>query len=255
MKKKVMSCILILAMVLSLLPVTAFADGDECSICGQTEGHAANCRFSCPTEGCTVTYDGKTFSHSSTPSCVYWDSSLYCTECGYLTYNAEEDDYFHTEGCSIGYPSEDPVTGEGADPVPIADEYTADGVTYFGVDSDHFADSTKLFIQDMLSAKNNVLDGQSTAALWQYLAYCIQDDNGRGTSTGKFKTQFDNVIPRGLAYNTGSTGTYSANIKNGDNNYNVRSSGLTYANSMSAGGRGHGKSDVQLVSEFRRRQK
>lgn len=51
MKKKVMSCILILAMVLSLLPVTAFADGDECSICGQTEGHAANCRFSCPTRG------------------------------------------------------------------------------------------------------------------------------------------------------------------------------------------------------------
>ncbi|MGM9524733.1 MAG: hypothetical protein ACI3U1_00530, partial [Peptococcaceae bacterium] len=95
MKKKVMSCILILAMVLSLLPVTAFADGDKCFICGQAEGHAENCRFSCPTEGCTVTYDGKTFSHSSTPSCVYWDSSLYCEECGYLTYNEEEDDYFH----------------------------------------------------------------------------------------------------------------------------------------------------------------
>ena len=37
---------------------------------------------------------------------------------------------------------------------PIDQEYLVNGVTYFGVDSDHFADSTKLFIQDMLSARN-----------------------------------------------------------------------------------------------------
>ena len=108
----------------------------------------------------------------------------------------------------------------------------------------HFDKSSKLFIQDMLSSKNDVLDEKSTAALWQYLAFCIQDDNGRGTSTGKFKNQFDNVIPNGLAYNTGSTGIYSANKSSGDNKYNVYSSGLV-----------HGNSDVLLVSEFRRRQK
>lgn len=127
-----------------------------------------------------------------------------------------------------------PATAFAADPSPIADRYDVDGVTYFSVDSDHFDDSTALFIQDMLSAKNAVLGGKSTAALWQYLAFCLQDDYGRGTGDSKFKTQFDNVIPNGLAYNTGSTGTYSANRSNGDNSYNVRSSGLVYANSMSA---------------------
>ena len=77
-------------------------------------------------------------------------------------------------------------------------------------------------------------DNKSTAALWQYLAYCIQDDHGRGTGTGKFKRQFDDVLKEGLAYATGSTGTYAVNHHSGDNNYNVRSSGLIYANSVAA---------------------
>ena len=234
MKKRLFSIILVLVMVLGLLPTTAFAV-DPCFICGREDGtHEATCRFSCPTTGCTVSYDGSTYTHSD-PDCLYSaDSRLYCTQCGYLTYNEEEDDYFHADGCSIGYPNEAEEIGKDNPPATIKDQYIVDGVTYFGANSEHFDDSTRLFIQDMLSAKNEVLDGKSTAALWQYLAYCIQDVQGRGTSTGKFKTQFDNVIPYGLAYNTGSTGTYSANRSNGDNRYNVRSSGLVYANSMSA---------------------
>ena len=233
MKKRVMSVMLVLVMVLGLLPTTAFA-ADPCSICGNTDGtHKETCRFSCLTEGCTVTYNGSTYTHSES-ACPYSDSALYCTECGYLEYRKDEDDYFHADNCSIGNPSQDEKNEDDKAPASIAQEYTADGVTYFGVNSKNFDKSTKLFIQDMLSAKNDVLGEKSTAALWQYLAYCIQDDKGSGTSTGKFKTQFDNVIPNGLAYNTGSTGTYSANIKSGDNKYNVRSSGLVYANSMSA---------------------
>ena len=232
MKKRIISSLLVLVMVLSLLPATAFA-ADACPICGKDDGtHTATCRYSCP-NGCTVSYNGITYTHSNT-NCPYNDSDLYCPECGYLTYNSAEDDYFHAEGCSIGYPEQAEETGKDNPPDPIAQQYTVDGVTYFGVDSKYFDNSTRLFIQDMLSAKNKELDGKSTAALWQYLACCIQDVQGRGTSTGKFKTQFDNVIPYGLAYNTGSTGTYSANKSNGDNSYNVRSSGLVYANSMSA---------------------
>ena len=233
MKKRIFSIILVLIMVLGLLPTTAFA-ADSCFICGRDDGtHEATCRFSCPTEGCDVSYNGSTFTHSDS-TCPYSDSRLYCEECGYLTYNEEEDDYFHKDGCTIGYPNEKEETGEDNPPAPIAQQYTVDGVTYFGANSEHFDDSTRLFIQDMLSAKNDVLDGKSTAALWQYLAYCIQDVQGRGTNTGKFKTQFDDVIHNGLAYYTGSTGSYSANKSSGDNKYNVRSSGLVYANSMSA---------------------
>lgn len=44
---------------------------------------------------------------------------------------------------------------------------------------------------------------QSTDSLWQYLAYAIQDRNGQGTSDGKFKTQFDDVLKKSLAANTG----------------------------------------------------
>ncbi|MGN8896470.1 S-layer homology domain-containing protein [Flavonifractor sp. HCP28S3_F3] len=233
MKKRIFSSLLALVMVLSLLPATALAVDARCTICGKDDGtHTATCRFNCP-NSCDVSYNGTAYTHSNT-NCPYNDSDLYCTECGYLTYNAEEDDYFHADGCTIGYPDEKEETGEDNPPAPIAQRYIVDGVTYFGADSKYFDNSTRLFIQDMLSAKNDVLDGKSTAALWQYLAYCIQDVQGRGTNTGKFKTQFDNVIPYGLAYNTGSTGTYSANRSNGDNSYNVRSSGLVYANSMSA---------------------
>ena len=210
-----------------------------CVSCGgEADSHKATCLFACPTEGCAVTYDGTAYTHNDT-KCPYSNPDLYCEECGYLKYEKAEDeeegDYYHDENCSIGSENQDgDKTEEDKAPEPIDREYEIDGVTYFGVDSDHFADSTKLFIQDMLSAKNEKLSGKSTAALWQYLAYCIQDDHGRGTNTGKFKRQFDDVLKNGLAYNTGSTGTYSANKSSGDNRYNVRSSGLIYANSMAA---------------------
>lgn len=214
-------------------PAAVAAEG--CPICGETDGtHTAICRYSCP-NGCTVTYNGAAYTHSD-PDCVYNDSELYCPECGYLTYRADEEDYVHADTCKTGNPDQSEETGTDAPPRPAADRYDIDGVTYFGVQSKHFEDSTSLFIQDMLTAKNGVLGDKSTAALWQYLAFCIQDIQGRGTSTGKFKNQFDNVIPNGLAYNTNSTGTYSANKHNGDNNYNVRSSGLVHANSMSEAG-------------------
>lgn len=206
-----------------------------CISCGKTEGnHKEICRFTCPTTGCTVTYDGTDYTHNAS-SCLYKDPEVYCTECGYMTYSQEDDDYYHADDCSIGKENQDkPSIGGDDAPGPIDQEYLVNGVTYFGVDSDHFADSTKLFIQDMLSARNKKLDNKSTAALWQYLAYCIQDDHGRGTGTGKFKRQFDDVLKEGLAYATGSTGTYAVNHHSGDNNYNVRSSGLIYANSVAA---------------------
>ena len=206
-----------------------------CVDCGGTSlAHTDTCHFNCPTDDCIVTYDGTTYSHSKA-SCPYSDKDLYCSECGYLEYRAEDDDFFHDENCSLG--NKDQVkddTENVTTPGAVDSEYNVNGVTYFGVDSNNFDNSTKLFIQDMLSAKNKKLGGKSTAALWQYLSYCIQDDKGRGTSTGKFKKQFDNVIPNGLAYNTNSTGAYSANKKSGDNKYNVRSSGLVYAKSMAA---------------------
>lgn len=210
-----------------------------CVSCGgEADSHKATCLFACPTVSCTVTYDGTAYTHSA-ENCPYTNSDLYCEECGYLKYEKAEDeeegDYYHDDSCSIGSENQDgDKTEDDKAPAPIDREYEINGVTYFGVDSDHFATSTSLFIQDMLSAKNEKLSGKSTAALWQYLAYCIQDDHGRGTSTGKFKRQFDDVLKNGLAYTTNSTGSYSANKKSGDNKYNVRSSGLIYANSMAA---------------------
>ena len=129
-----------------------------CISCGETEGnHKDICRFTCPTTGCTVTYDGTDYTHSAS-SCLYKDPDVYCTECGYMTYNAEDDDYYHDENCSIGNENQDNSGSEPDNaPGPIEQEYLVNGVTYFGVDSDYFADSTKLFIQDMLSAKTKSL--------------------------------------------------------------------------------------------------
>lgn len=237
--RRCLSVLLALVLCLSLLPVAAFAaDGTPCEICGNADGtHKDNCRFVCPTEECTVIKTtnaaGTTWTHS-VEDCPYADPGLYCTECGYLVYRTDEDDYFHKDGCSIGYPTENPDIGEDNPPAAIATKYDEDGVTYFGVNSDHFDDSTKLFIQDMLSAKSDELGGKSTAALWQYLSFALQKHKGRGTNTGKFRGQFNDVIGRSLAYTTGSTGTYSANLGSGDNNYNTKSSGLVYANSMAA---------------------
>ena len=87
--------------------------------------------------------------------------------------------------------AEDSDTGDSADP---ASELKYNGVTYFDGQSQHFEDSTRLFTQDLLSAKNSNLDDESTASLWQYLGYTIQKANGAGTSDSKFKTQFGQVL-------------------------------------------------------------
>ncbi|MDD4715958.1 MAG: hypothetical protein PHT34_05390, partial [Oscillospiraceae bacterium] len=245
MKKALFSGLLVLSMVLSLMPITALAaEGDICLGCGAVEdehgdtAHKANCRFTCPIAGCTVTYGSSGYQHSD-KQCPYSDSALYCPECGYLTYVAEEDDYYHAAGCSIGYPDDGGASGIGDD-VPLPSDFDLKGdddVIYFGVDSDHFDDSTKMFEQDMLISQNSdYLSGKSTASLWQYLAYAIQDQYGMGTGAGKFKTQFDNVISKGLAYNTNSAASYSGNHTNGDNTYKTAASGIIYDKSMSDAG-------------------
>lgn len=131
-------------------------------------------------------------------------------------------------------------------------EMVVDGVTYFNANSEHFEDSNRLFFQDLLSNQNaNLQDEasedqtkkedeetpvpQSTASLWQYLAYAIQDRNGQGTSDGKFKTQFDDVLKKSLAANTGKvTGDSTSS---GDNDYDVHWTGLQYAGSIASAAR------------------
>lgn len=78
-----------------------------CISCGKTEGnHKEICRFTCPTTGCTVTYDGTDYTHNAS-SCLYKDPEVYCTECGYMTYSQEDDDYYHADDCSIGKENQD----------------------------------------------------------------------------------------------------------------------------------------------------
>lgn len=60
-----------------------------------------------------------------------------------------------------------PFAAFAEDNEPIPDVLVEDGVTYFDAGSEHFEDSTRLFIQDLLSAKNSNIDDTSTAALWQ----------------------------------------------------------------------------------------
>ncbi len=234
-KQQACSGLLAVCMILTLAPAALAADASACISCGHTDGtHAETCRFACPTEGCTVTYGSSGWSHSS-KGCPYAAEGMYCAECGYLAYREEDDDYFHADDCTIGHPEQgNPEIGDDSPPAEIANQYKVDGVTYFGVDSDHFDDSTRLFIQDMLATKSKELGNQSTAALWQHLGFAIQKHKGRGTSTGKFRTQFNDVLAKSMAYATGSTGSYSANLKSGDNNYNTKSNGLTYANSMAS---------------------
>lgn len=75
--------------------------------------------------------------------------------------------------------------------------------------------------------------GVSPANLWLYLGIEAQDQNGQGTDTAKFKTQFDNVLSKYISsYGLGTT----QSISNGDNTYNVSSSGLMHATSMSKAG-------------------
>lgn len=57
-----------------------------------------------------------------------------------MTYSQEDDDYYHADDCSIGKENQDkPSIGGDDAPGPIDQEYLVNGVTYFGVDSDHFA--------------------------------------------------------------------------------------------------------------------
>lgn len=126
---------------------------------------------------------------------------------------------------------------------PIADKYVIDGVTYYATDSPYFKESTKLFLEDMLAKKNSTyLEDSSVAALWQYLAFRIQDEIGSGTNyspTGTHKKNMDAIIPKkGLAYSyeTNTTGdvlnSFRGNFSQGDHTYNVRRSKLTYASSV-----------------------
>lgn len=129
-----------------------------------------------------------------------------------------------------------PFAAFAEDNEPIPDVLVEDGVTYFDAGSEHFEDSTRLFIQDLLSAKNSNIDDTSTAALWQKLGYAIQDDYGAGTDDGKFKTQFDNVLDDVLAISLGNTDAKEQSISNGDNTYAVHSSGLNISDSMADAG-------------------
>ena len=127
-------------------------------------------------------------------------------------------------------------------PSSIKDVYTIDGVTYFNVNSKNTSTSSTLFIADCLNATNssyldvsNVMlsSGESTANLWQYLALEIQRQLGRGTDTGKFRTQFNDVLANyAKNYSYGTT----KNLSSGDNDYDVTSSGLQHSYSMKDAG-------------------
>ncbi len=250
MKKRVLAGLLTAVMCLTMLPATAFAADGACDYCQSIGGHTLNCVYSCPTDNCTVTKQGAedetvTYSHSQAACPYAADTTLFCEECGYWEYRTDEEDYWHKEGCSIGYPESGETVGEDGSPDPGKTDFSnINGVSYYGVDSDYFEKSTSLYIKDMLTAKSNQLDNdriskdQSISALWQYVALELQEEYGRGTKDGKFKRQFNGVLGQSLAFVTGSSGTYArSNARNGDNTYNVYSTGLTtdtYAGSVSA---------------------
>lgn len=77
-------------------------------------------------------------------------------------------------------------------------EMVVDGVNYFNANLQDEASEDQTKKEDKETSVP-----QSTASLWQYLAYAIQDRNGQGTSDGKFKPQFDDVLKKSLAANTG----------------------------------------------------
>lgn len=250
MKKRVLAGLLIAIMCLTMLPATAFAADGACDYCQSTGGHTVNCVYSCPTDNCKVTKqmaEGETvtYSHSQTECPYAKDPTLFCEECGYWVYRDDEDDYWHRTGCSIGYPQSDETVGEDDSPDATKTDFSnINGVSYYGVNSKNFDTSTALYIKDMLTAQTTRLKhsglarpNQSISSLWQYVAQELQDEYGRGTKEGKFKTQFDNVMSWPLATRTGSSGTYEQSISNGDNTYKVYSTGLTeetYAGSVSA---------------------
>lgn len=75
--------------------------------------------------------------------------------------------------------------------------------------------------------------GASPANLWLYLGIEAQDQLGKTTGTAKFKTQFDNVLNTYINnYGLGIT----KSISDGDNTYNVSTSGLQHTASMQKAG-------------------
>ena len=250
MRKRLLAGLLIAVMCLTMLPATAFAADGACDYCHSTGGHKENCVYSCPTDNCTVTKqvaedETVTYSHSQVTCPYAADTTLFCEECGYWEYRDDEDDYWHRTGCSIGYPQSGEIVGDDDSPDATETDFSnINGVSYYGVDSDHFDDSTALYIKDMLTAQTTQLrhsglarSHQSISSLWQYVAQKLQDEYGRGTKDGKFKTQFDDVMSWPLATRTGSSGTYEQSITSGDNTYKVYSTGLTedtYEGSVSA---------------------
>lgn len=250
MKKRVLAGLLTAVMCLTMLPATAFAADGACDYCQSTGGHKENCVYSCPTDNCTVTKqvaedETVTYSHSQVTCPYAADTTLFCEECGYWVYRDDEEDYWHRTGCSIGYPESGEIVGDDDSPDATETDFSnINGVSYYGVNSNHFEDSTALYIKDMLTAQTTRLKhsglarpNQSISSLWQYVAQKLQDEYGRGTSEGKFKTQFDDVMSWPLATRTGSSGTYEQSITSGDNTYKVYSTGLTedtYEGSVSA---------------------
>ena len=130
-------------------------------------------------------------------------------------------------------------------------ETDVESVEYFNVESKHFEDSTRLFIQELLSAEDEKLNGGSgsTAALWQYLGYAVQKSVGQGTSDSKFKKQFGQVLEDGLALSTDSLSECSKDdVSDDDNEYNVRSTGLEYASSVASAAQ---TMENQIFSDYR----
>ena len=179
MRKRLLAGLLIAVMCLTMLPATAFAADGACDYCQSTGGHTENCVYHCPTDNCTVTKqvaddETVTYSHSQA-ACPYAnDPTLFCEECGYWVYRADEDDYWHRTSCSIGYPESDETVGDDDSPDPSRTDFSnINGVSYYGVNSKNFDTSTALYIKDMLTAQTTRLyhsglnrSHQSISSLW-----------------------------------------------------------------------------------------
>lgn len=99
MKKRIISILLVLFILLGTLPMAAFAAA--CTECQVDGSHLSNCRLDCPTPGCTVTKDGDIYTHS-VEDCPYKDENRYCPICGYL--ENKEGSYVHASTCRFNCP-------------------------------------------------------------------------------------------------------------------------------------------------------
>ena len=120
-------------------------------------------------------------------------------------------------------------------PPEVPDVIEYDGITYYDAGSTHFDDS-EIFIEDLLEADTDYLDGHNPAELWQYLAYAIQDRYGSDTDDDKFKTDFDNAIHQGTALDINLMSDGSSTYRGRDDEYNVNYTGLDYAGSLQEAG-------------------